>query len=141
MPKKPSMHVVMQNYPLLSTRRWHMMEVLAVRKMKVGVCFELAVLDDPHQAGRTLAHNLPAVLTPNSPLSRFLADGFGVHLTEHQSFDLATIVGRQFQARFDKGADGHFQAIVAVRPFNGTVVQPDQVNRVLNQQEQTNGLG
>jgi hypothetical protein len=127
MPKKPSMHMVMHAYRPLSTRRWHTIEVRAVRKAKVGVCFELAILGDPHQAGRTVDHCLPAVLTPNSALSRFLGDGFGVRPSEREPFDLATLVGRRFQARFDKGTDGRFQAIVAVRPFSGTVIDPDPV--------------
>lgn len=142
MPKKPSTCMVMQPHSPLSPRFWYTSIVLAVhRANRACVGFEFGVVGDDRQAGRTVVHNLPAILAPNSPLSRFLVDGFGIHLAERQPFDLATLVNRQFQARFDKGVQGRFQAIVAIRPFNGAVAQPGQVAAVPEQQEQTNGLG
>jgi len=102
--------------------------------------FVLTVLDDPRQAGRIINHDLFTVLTPNSPLCRFLVEAFNVRLSEQQSFDLAHLVGRSFQARFDKGAEGCFQAMVAVRPCNKDT-QTDPVNKGGAKQEDTHGLG
>jgi len=137
MPKKPSTCMVMRSHPPLSARFWYTLVVLAIRRVNRGcVGFELGVVGDLRQAGRTIIHNLPAILTPNSPLARFLIDGFGMHLAERQSFDLATLIGRRFQARFDGGVEGRFQAIVAIRPFNGAVAQPEQLTGTTEQKEQ-----
>lgn len=45
-----------------------------------------------------VSHELPAVLTPNGPLSKFITDAFGINLSDQQTFDLATLVGRQFES-------------------------------------------
>jgi len=140
MPRKLCTLFVMKANRPLSERRWYPLDVKAIRRTRAAVRFELGVVGDEQQAGRTIIHDLPAVLTPNSPLSRFLADAFNVRLSEKQSFDLATLVGRHFQARFDKGVEGRFQAMVAVRPSNGTAAQAEPVNKV-STKEQTDGLG
>jgi len=142
MPRKPCTLLVMQDYPPLSPRRWHPLIVQAVRKIsRAAVRLEMGVADDEHQAGRTIIHELPAVLTPNSPLSRFLADAFNVHLSENQPFDLAALVGRRLQARFDKGVDGRFQAMVDVRSCKEATAQTKEVNKVSPKQEENDGLG
>jgi hypothetical protein len=117
--------------------------VKAIRKQTRGIVrFELEVLDDAQQAGRTVVHDLPAVLTPTSPLCRFLADALRVCLPQGQSFDLASVAGRQFQARFDQGVEGCLQAIVAVRPFeHRTVIPAVNVNEPNEKKEQGDGLG
>ena len=88
MPKKPSTVLVMQAYRPLSSRRFYQVEFKTVCcRTGVNVRVELAILDDPQQAGRTVAHDLPAVLAPDSPLCEFLAEGFGIRVTENESFD------------------------------------------------------
>ncbi|MBP7935816.1 MAG: hypothetical protein KA354_14305 [Phycisphaerae bacterium] len=125
MPRKPSSLMIMQEYPPLPTRGWLILVVLAVRRLsRIVVRFELGVIEDVRQAGRILNYDLPAVLTPNSPLCRFLADGFRVRVADGQSFELKSLVGRRFQARFDQGADGCLQAIVAARPFEHRTIAP-----------------
>jgi hypothetical protein len=143
MPKKPSLLISMQDRPPLSTRRWHTLEVQRVHKQARGlVRFEIGVLDDARQAGRTVLHDLPAVLTPGSPLCRFLDAAFRVHPSQGQSFDLATVLNRRFQARFDQGVEGCLQVIVAVRPFeHRTVVPATNVNEPNEKKEQGDGLG
>jgi|GEM_PF-2345208 len=142
MPKKPSTVFVMQNYQPLSSRRFYKLAVKAVSRLsKAGVRFELSALDDPQQAGRTIIHDVPAVLAPNSPLCEFLAAGFGLRLAEGQSLDLATVVGRVLQARFSKARGGNEQKIAAIR-FSE---EPDQntgpTTRTFEEQERTRGLG
>lgn len=122
MPRKVSTLLTMQAHPRLSTRQWYTLEVHAVhRRDRTAVRFEFHVLNDAHQAGRTVVYDLPAVLTPDSPLCRFLRNAFNLHLNLQQTLDLSTLVGRRLQVRFDKGLDDHLQAIVGVRPFEGVI--------------------
>lgn len=141
MPKKATMCFVMQDYPPLSSRRLYNLGIQAVHKSKAGVRFELAVLDDPRQVGRTVLHHLPAVLTPKSPLARFLVDAFAVRLSERQSIDLAQFVGRRLLARFDKCLDGCLQAIASIKPYVQPPTQADQANAATDKKEQADGLG
>jgi len=143
MPRKSVMKLTMQDHPPLSSRRWSILVVQTVLKLNRSMLrFELGVLDDDRQAGRTVFHNLPAVLTPNSPLSRFLADAFGVRLSERESYELTTLVGRRFQARFDKGVEGTLQAIVAVRSFDKQIIAVARpVVRPARPEEPASGLG
>jgi hypothetical protein len=118
MPKKPSTQMVMLNYSAFSSRRVYRLRVEAIEIAKRGaVRFELAVIGDPRQAGRLLNHDLPAILAPNSPLARFLDEAFGIRVAENETLDLATLRGREFEARFAKHVEGAEQAIVAVRPI------------------------
>lgn len=136
MPKQPSTLFTMQDYPTLSIRFFYTLIVQSVhRANRAGVQFELGVVEDVRQAGRTVVHNLPAVLTPQSPLSLFLAEAFNIRLSERQSFDLTKLVGRRLQARFDKGINGSLQAIAAVRPFPGDTDAADQTNGKTEQPE------
>jgi len=143
MPKKPSTCLLVEPYPPFTTRGWVILAVLAAhllpRKM---IRFELGVVGDVRQSGRVVNHELPAVLTPNGPLATFISDAFGIHFADRQSFDLATLTGRQFQARFNKGVDGCLQAIVAVRPLEKRiVVEANPVTKPNPQPEVTHGLG
>ena len=116
MPKKPSTDFVMQDYPALPSRRWPKLAVRGVcRTSKGSISFELSVLDDPKQSGRVIIHDVPAVLAPNSPLHRFLEDGFGIRLARGEHFDMATLVDRVLLARFSKAQEGNDQTIAAIK--------------------------
>jgi len=51
------------------------------------------------------------------------------------------LVGRRLQARFDKGVDGCFQAMVEVRSCKEISAQTEQAEKAASKQEQTDGLG
>lgn len=121
MPKKPSTRLVMQAYRRLPSRRYVKLNVKSVsRPSKEFIRFEFGILDDSRQAGRTVVHDLPALLAPSSPLQTFLADGFDIRLATGQSVDLATLVGRVVRARFSKPKNGNEQALMAIRPHQET---------------------
>lgn len=116
MPKKPSRVVVMAAYAALSSRRWIKLRVAEVaRSGREKLQLSLSIEDEPSQVGRMILHEVPALLAPGSPLTKFLEGGFGVRLTENQPFDLTTLIGRTVETRFSKAADGQAQVIVDVR--------------------------
>lgn len=126
MPRKPSTVVVMKGYQPFSSRRWVRVKVAeAGRTGREALQLTFSVEEEPNQAGRTIVHSLPALLAPGSPLGRFLANGFGICLTENEPFDLTTLVGRTIEAKFSKAEDGEAQVIIAVRPFSSSVNPPE----------------
>jgi hypothetical protein len=142
MPKKPSTLLVMKDYPPMSSRRWYPLGVDAVSRMNKGeIRFDLSVLSEPKQAGRKVVHRVPAVLAPNSPLSQFLADGFGIHLGDNEPLDLATLAGRSLRARFTKPGDTGAQEVAAVRPCDGADHACRTTVDMNDDQEVTGGLG
>jgi len=141
MPKKLTTICTMRNYRPLSSRRPYKLVVSAVcRQSKTHFRFDLSVLDDPQQAGRTIGHVMPAVLAPNSPLCRFLIDGFGVRPVENESVDLETLVGRVFFARFSKAEDGSPQEILSVKQVEKPGATTASLIPATNE-ERTHGLG
>ena len=142
MPKKPSTLFVMREYPSLSTRKYHKMTIEDVRRPgKAKVHFRLRVLDNPDQAGRTITYELPTVMAPGSPLCKFLADGFGIHLDKGQSLDPATLIGRALEARFSRRGKSHDQQIEGVRAFTEPNGEPANPPSTGENTEPSRGLG
>lgn len=142
MPKKPSTILVMQDYGPLSSRRWFRLTVSDIgRVSKTAIRFELRILDDPRQTGRTIVHELPAILAPHSPLCEFLAEGFGIRLAENESFDLAALTGRNLEARFTRSREGHPQMIAAVRPSDDGDRSSRPEESTFGEPEASDGLG
>ena len=117
MPRKATTCLTKQAYPPFSRRQWYTLRMDRVNRSRKGdIVFDLSVVGGVKQVGRTLTHKLPVVLAPGSPLDRFLTVVLGAELEENQSVDLATLMGREFEARFTAaGADGH-QMIAEIRP-------------------------
>ena len=121
MPKKPSSVLTMQERQPLSTRQPYTLTVTDIKLNKAIIRFETTVVDDHRQAGRIIGHELSAVLAPNSPLARFLDDGFGITLSTGQSVDLAGLVGQHLIARFTKPDTQGKQEITTVAKFEAAV--------------------
>jgi hypothetical protein len=132
----------MQAYQPLSSRRWYSAAVRSVRRLNnEAVGFDFDILNDPQQTGRTIIHESPTILAPNSPLYKFLTDGFGIQLNENESLDLASLVGRVVELRFTKAVNGQEQAIAAIRPGEGAAKGPGPGTLITDDLEDDHGLG
>ncbi len=120
MPRKPNLKLTMTTRPPLPTRAWLLLVLNAVRATKGDLIeFEFAVVDDPKQLGRVVLHHVGSLLADRTPLWRLLDDCFGIRLREGQELDLLTLIGRECEAKFDKGVNGTLQAIVQFQQRRG----------------------